>query len=140
MKIVKFEHGNPEMFRLLGVYFCSKDVHKELGGPLYSSPGCTWFVALEYQPDDKGLQEEVVLGFCSMRETESSVWFDYDYVKPTHRGKGISTALSEARNKDAVAKPVMVCVKSERWEKHYLPRGWQVKIKRGSWVYGVRTA
>jgi GNAT superfamily N-acetyltransferase len=127
--ITQYQHGDPEMFRLLGPYFCSKAVHKELGEPIHSDEKTTWFVATE-----KGR----VVGFCSMRNTSKVILYGYGYVDPDYRDRGIFTKLSDARDKVAATlnKPMKVVVRETRWH-HYEKRCWNVATRRGSWIYGV---
>lgn len=132
MKIIHVAHGDTELWTYLGEFFASREVHKACGGPIYSAPGTHWWIALE---------RGKVLGFASMRPTNTAVWFDYAYVVEDARGQGIHARLTEEREKLAQAEhqdlPLRVAVKSERW-KNYKQRGWKVDRKRGSWVYGSR--
>jgi hypothetical protein len=127
-----FQHGSPELWVLLGPFLCNREVHKELSGPICSAPGVTWFIEVE--------GDGVVIGFCSLRETDSAYWFDYGYVVPGRRKKGVFARLAKAREK-YIAKlperPVKIVVPERRW-KHYKSRGWSVQTQRGSWIYGVR--
>lgn len=131
-KIVHLTHGDPELWTHLGQFLVSREVHKELGGPIYSSEGTHWWVALE------GVE---VVGFASMRPTKAGVWFDYAYVVEGARGKGVHGQMAKAREKLANTlhpeTPTKIAVRSDRW-KHYKRRGWTVDRERGSWVYGSK--
>lgn len=128
------EHGDARLWPLLGPFLCDRAVHKELGSPLYSGKGVTWFFAL----DDEGR----VLGFVSLCVTSTGLWHDHDYVVPGRRGKGVHARLAKLRDKriEEIASdlPEKVAVPRHRW-KHYRQRGWKVASERGSWVYGERS-
>ena len=130
VKIVHVMHGDPELWELLGESFCSREVHKELGGPIYSSAGTHWWIAIE-----RGR----MIGFASMRPTTAAVWLDYGFVVESARDKGIFTRLAELRLDLAAADhpdlPLRVAVRAERWS-HYRARGWKKSSQRGAWVYG----
>lgn len=132
MKIVHLQHGDAELWQRLGPYLVSREVHKALGGPIYSTEGTHWWIALE---------RGKVLGFASMRPTKSAVWYDYAYVVDDEREKGVFSALAEARDAAAVELhgdlPTRVNTRADRWS-HYKRRGWTVTSERGEWIYGIR--
>ena len=132
MKIAHLQHGDPDLWTSLGEMMVSRIVDKELGGPIYSVPGTHWWVATE---------RGKVIGFASLRPTESAVWHDYGYVVESARHRGVHAALADARDAFAAetwpSKPARVVTRGKRW-KHYTKRGWQVERQRGSWVYGIR--
>jgi hypothetical protein len=45
MQIDSYQHGADGLWIALGPYLCDRAVHKELGGPIYSTAGMTWLVA-----------------------------------------------------------------------------------------------
>lgn len=134
MLITHVMHGDAELWKRLGEFFVSRDIHKACGGPIYSAPGTHWWIATK---------RGKVIGFASMRPTTNAVWFDYAFVVEGARGQGVHARLAEEREK--VARdihpdlPLRVAVRSERWP-NYEQRGWTADRKRGSWVYGIREA
>lgn len=129
--IIEAEHGDPQMFLLAGPFLCDREVIKELAGPIYSAEGVRWFFAVEGDRD--------VIGFCTVRETPTAYWFDYEYVVPDRRGEGVFTDLAKARDdylRTREPRPLKIACTERRWP-HYEARGWRVQSKRGSWVYGV---
>lgn len=133
VRIQHLEHGDPRLWELIGPALASREVHRELGGPMYSAPDTHWWVAL-----DAG----VLIGFASLRLTSSAAWIDYTYVVESWRGRGLHTQVAAARDAWAaqhVAEglPLRVAVREARWH-HYEQRGWRVSSRRGSWVHGVR--
>jgi len=134
MKIVHLQHGDPDLWVALGEMLVARSVHKELGGPIYSATGNHWWVTRERGD---------VIGFASLRPTDSAVWHDYGYVVEAARHRGVHAELADARDAFAAATwpglPARIVVRDKRW-KHYKKRGWQVERQRGSWVYGIREA
>jgi len=134
VKVIHVMHGDAELWTSLGEFFASRDVHKEIGGPIYSSAGTHWVIAT---------RSGKVLGFASMRPTTTAVWLDYSYVVDSERRNGIHTRLAAAREKLARELhsdlPLRVAVRSERWE-NYKRRGWAVSSTRGGWVHGIMEA
>lgn len=128
MKIRTYAHGDPELWGHLGPFLADRKVHQELGGPIYSTEGVTWFVAIE---------RGKAVGFASLRQTKTARHYDYDYVVPGKRGTGIHAALCEVRDKVAGSGslPRRVVVRESRWH-HYESRGWRLRSRRGSWVTG----
>lgn len=116
----------------LGEFFCSRQVHRDIGGPIFSQLGTVWFVKR-----DEDTQE--VLGFCSLSNRGTTLWYDCAYVRPEYRGTGVFTELAKARDEFAtlLCKPIKVAVKPERWH-HYETRGFVREYERDGWVYGVR--
>jgi len=116
------------MWIVLGQFFCSRAVLKEMAGPMYSAPGMLWFVAFDDDHDD-------AVGFVSLREKDGALWYDYAYVAPDMRGKGIFAKLSKARDKHLRGnrRPLRATMPKRRW-KHYEERGWSIVSQRGSWI------
>ena len=128
--ILKHKH---EPWRVLGRLMCDRAVHRDVGGPLFSGPGSVWFVAL-----DSGGREAV--GFCSLSDRGSTVWYDCAYVVPQCRGAGVFSAVAQQRDEFSarLSKPVKTSVRPERWH-HYAERGFAREYERDGWVYGVRS-
>jgi len=133
MKTVHLTHGDAALWSLMGENFCSRAVHKEIGGPIFSTPGMHWWIATE-----RGR----VIGFASMRPTAAAVWLDYGFVVESERGKGVFAGLAQMRidtaRVDHPDLPLRVAVRADRWSK-YKQRGWRKSSQRGSWVYGELT-
>jgi len=121
-----YKHGEVGMWEAIGPFVASREVHKELGGPLYSDEQTTWFVAYS---------NKAAIGFASMREAKSATHYDYDYVAPSERSKGVYTRLAAARDEAAkkIGKPLETLVCAPRW-KHYRQAGWKKLSERGQWL------
>lgn len=129
MTIETLEFGEDRLFCLLGRFFCSREAHKDLGGPIFGSESMTWFVALE---------EGRAIGFCTLRVEKTAYVFDYAYVMPEWREKGVYRTLSAARQarlETLPPLPVRVCAREQKWP-IWEGRGFVQKQKRGQWIYG----
>lgn len=130
--ITKYDHESPKLWPLLGPLVTSRDVQKELGGPVFSSPNTTWFIAVD------GKQ---VVGFSSLRVSPQGYWFDYTYVVPDRRKKGIHKRLAKEQDTYLATLPpqsLLVCTPKRRWP-HYEKQGFTIQRERGSWVYGIKS-
>lgn len=127
----QYSHTDAELWPQLGPLACSRQVQKELEGPVFSSPAVTWFIARD---------GEQVVGFAAMRVDSKGYWVEYAYVIPERRKQGIHKLLADARAKCLAEMPeqtIRVCCKADRW-KHYKNQGFVVSSERGSWVYGEK--
>ena len=93
MKIIKLiKSENREQFLLsLGDFFTQREVHDELGEPMYNTDNMVWFVAIE---------EEKPVGFTSYSVKDKTIKFAWSYVIPELRRNGIYKQLWEARQND----------------------------------------
>ena len=69
-------------YALMGPYFASLDVAKELERQVYNKPNTHWYVATSGRSD--------VLGFASVHDTGKHYFIDNLYVPPDHRRRGIA--------------------------------------------------
>lgn len=133
IQIEHFEHGAAPLWAAVGRFALSREVHRELGGPMYSAPDTHWWVA------SARLGE--VTGFGSLRITGTAAWVDYSYVLADRRGRGVHGLLADARDAWAATHhpdlPHRVMTRRDRWH-HYVDRGWSVASERGAWVHGIR--
>lgn len=136
MRIDTYIHGSSqdaELWAALGPFLVNREVIAELGGlPIYSVPGVHWFIARD---------SDRVIGFVSMRLAPKAVWYDYGYVVPDRRGRGVFTALAKARDAEAAhdTLPKRIVIREARW-KHYRTRGWKIDSRRGSWIHASKEA
>ena len=128
------------LWAAIGPLLCHRSVHEACGGPIYSVPGVRWFIARSRQREGEPSR---VLGFASLRPTPSALWYDYGYVVPDVRGRGVFTKIAEARDAAALELAPTIhtrtVIRKDRW-KHYKSRGWTIQSRRGSWIHAVRGA
>lgn len=88
LTIVETDNTAPDFYRLVGPFLGSREVHRELGGPVYDDPGKLWWLAM--------LGGDVV-GFCALRVEGRTVKLGSAYVVPDARRCGAYEKLFEAR-------------------------------------------
>jgi hypothetical protein len=131
IEVRMLKHGEGDFYSLAGPFALSKEVHKDLGEPLSSAPGMTWWFALT---------DGVPVGFCTLRETDDSHWLDYHWTVPVNRGKGIQKKLAAAREKHLATlpgKPLRMAARSHNWA-FWEQQGFAVANRRGDWCFGVK--
>lgn len=134
VKIETHIHGSSSdaaLWAALGPFLVDRKVVAELGGlPVYSVPGMHWFIARD---------DGRVVGFAAMRLTPKAIWYDYGYVIPEQRGRGVFASLAKIRDAESAHEnaPLRAAIRSERW-KHYRQRGWKIASKRGSWLHIIK--
>lgn len=132
IEVRKFEHSAKRLWPLVGPWVTSRSVHRELGGPVLSGDGTTWFVALD------GAKP---VGFMQLRDTPTAYWRDAAYVVEGFRGKKVHqrmVAAAESHLSSLPPKPVKVVCRTARW-KHYARRGFKQTSQRGDWIYGEKS-
>lgn len=94
VEVVEIDNADPRFYPWLGPFLGSREVHAELGGPVYDDPGKRWWVA---RSGDK------VVGFCALHVEGPTVKLGSAYVIPSARDEGVYSALFEARLEAAAA-------------------------------------
>lgn len=129
--IVQFRHGETGLWELVGAFLCSREVLKELDGPIYSSEAVTWLVAVE---------DRMAVAFLTLRDTPATYWRDYAYTVPSRRSQGVHNQLAAACDAYLATlspKPLRVLCRQRRWP-HYAARGFVIEKQRGDWITIVR--
>lgn len=85
--IIQIDHKS-RFFATLAKLLLKKEVGKEIGYPVYHYPNSKYCVKI--------IKDEIA-GFASMREIDGLTLFEYDYVIPSHRKKGIYGSLLKFR-------------------------------------------
>lgn len=93
--IVEITNEHPNFYRWIGPFLGSREVHAELGGPVYDDVGKRWWVAFDTAAHD-------VLGFCALTVVGPTVHLGSAYVVPAAREAGVYAQLFEARLRAAV--------------------------------------
>lgn len=129
--IDQLPHTEAKLWPMIGPIVTSREVHKELGGAMFSDVRTMWWVAHE---------GPVVLGCCCARVTDKGIWIDNAYVVKESRKKGVHAALCVAREKwieKQQPSTILVCCRASRWP-HFEKRGFILKSTRGSWKYAEK--
>lgn len=88
LTIVETDNTAPDFYRLVGPFLGSRDVHRELGGPVYDDPGKLWWLAM---------LGGAVVGFCGLRVEGRVVKLCSAYVVPHARRSGVYEQLFQTR-------------------------------------------
>lgn len=129
--IKQFGNSDRGLWPLIGPYTTSREVHKALGGGVFSDADTTWWVAFD---------GDTVVGFCTLRADKNNYWLENSYVIPEARDAGVHTKLSDARLKHMATLPsrtVKVCCRTARWA-YYQERGFHQDSVRGDWIYASK--
>lgn len=129
--IKQYRHEDAALWPLIGPFLASREVHKSLGGPVFSDADTSWWVATE---------SKAVVGFCSLREAKGAYWLENSYVLPDSRGEGIHTKLADVRLKHLATLPsktVKVCCRTARWP-YYEGWGFHQDQVKGDWIYASK--
>lgn len=85
--IIRVIHGKQIFKETIAMAALDKSVRKELGYPINSESGQSWFI---YSGD-------VLFGFCSIINEGKSLHFCHDYVYPSYRKLGLYDKMFEYR-------------------------------------------
>ncbi len=114
-----------KFYCLLGRFFCSPAIIKELEGPIFDGPNYKWLVARD------GLE---IVAFSSCRDAGKGVWwFNQTWVDPRYRRQGLYRRLFQlkedlCRGQGAtVLKGTALTISRGLFEE----RGWTVTSTRG---------
>lgn len=107
----------------LGPFLGRREVHRELGGPIYDEDERTWYVALE-----RGR----VAGFCSAKATSAGAVYQSAYVRPEHRKRDVYQQLWAARDAEWPG-PARATV-TPASQQVFLDHGFHVHATKGRFV------
>lgn len=85
--IYEQEQQKKSFYSIMGYYFASLDIKRELESQLYNKDNSTWFLAYE------GVE---LVGFCSIFEEKNKIYFDNFYIIDDFRNKGYGSLLFDA--------------------------------------------
>ena len=108
MEHIKFENNyilsvyndhESDFWSIMGKYFAFRDWAHEMGNwQFYSKPGSWWFVLTK---QIHSIEDDSVIGFCSIINEKTHNYFDNFYIMPKYRGNGLSKILWDERWKKA---------------------------------------
>lgn len=121
------EAEKKELFCLIGEYFASALVHKELGEAMVSDEKYTWFVAMN---------SDSVQGFAAVKVMKSGSEFSYWWVLPEHRKNGVSVDLFAAAMDylEALEVSKIEATVSEARLETFKKAGFEKVSQRGRWI------
>lgn len=126
MKIKRYAHGEDDFWDLMGSYFASRSVRRELGIPMSSDENHVWFIAMG---------PESVAGFAAIETQKRGCFLRHVYVKADHREKGlmkklVQEAVKYAKSISVSAIHVTVAAKLVDF---YTENGWSESNTRGQY-------
>lgn len=87
IKVFKSDEQDFVFYALMGYYFSSLDIAKELERQVYNKPNTTWILQLT--------DENKVNGFVSVCENKQHYFIDNFYVSPAYRSIGVGSEMIE---------------------------------------------
>lgn len=90
--IVRTNQDQPDFYNLMGPFFGSRQVAKDLGMPIWNDPGREWVVAID-------VDENRPIGCASIEflKTQGKASLKSGWVHPDWRGQGIYNRMFEER-------------------------------------------
>jgi len=82
------DNTSPGFYALMGPYFGSRAVAKELGGSIWDDAGKVWVVAIK---------DSRCIGFCAYVVNKTHIQFCSDYVSREVRQRGVYAVLFSER-------------------------------------------
>jgi len=87
--IKSYSHGENDFWQLMGKYFASYQISKEMGNNIFSDSRYKWWLAIE---------KDVVVGFCAaIINNNGTAALCHGYVIPEYRNMGIYKSLFNKR-------------------------------------------
>ena len=128
MKSVKvygtLEQENSSFYSIMGRYFASRDIGKELEGQLYNDKNSTWYLLY----DDYDL-----VGFCTLFDRNDSLYLDNLYILPNYRNCGNAEFLMKFVLE--TSEKGIFCIASNDYAlRIYKNLGFHVYGNRGKWL------
>lgn len=119
---------DPEVYRLIGPFAMDRAVIRELGGyPITTSPEHRWVVLL-YEP------HVVAFGGLVLLPGDRARW-DWTWVLPNHRRRGLFTAIARRKVELSAGRTVTTCTSNVHVQAVFESLGLTRTHARGAWVH-----
>lgn len=130
VEVVELTNDDPRFYHWIGPFLGSREVHRELGGPVYDDPGKRWWVARK---------RDVVVGFCALTVDGGTARLGSAYVVPEERNDGVYSALFVARLDAALALavPLRAVVRPDA-KKLFAKNGFTATRETANYIYFAR--
>lgn len=127
IRIIEYtvEQQDSSFYSIMGKFFAFRKYAHEMGGwQFYNKDNTVWF--LMYLEDE-------LIGFCSLFNENTHVYFDNAYIFKEFRGHGYSRQLFDARLTCArnLQKEIRVISDNPRQIHNYIRNGFEFYGKRG---------
>lgn len=128
MKLSILTGTEPALYALLAPFAMDRAIVRELGAPVYTSPGHRWVVA---RGDD-----ELLLGWAGVDLTRDGIAvLDWSYVLPEHRQRGVFASLTRVRLDLSMGRTTTASTAKSYLVAWYQRAGFAVTRQNGSWTY-----
>ena len=97
IRIFKSDNQGDNFYVLMGRYFASLDIAKELERQIYNKDNSVWYIST---------YRNTVLGFASLFDNGKYYFLDNLYVRPEYRNDGIARELVTEIVSDHTDKPI----------------------------------
>lgn len=97
IRVFKSDNQGDNFYVLMGRYFASLDIAKELERQIYNKDNSVWYIST---------YKNTVLGFASLFDNGKYYFLDNLYVFPEHRNDGIARELVAEIVSDHTDKPI----------------------------------
>lgn len=121
---VEMTNQTPGFYEALGPFMCSREVHKELGGPIFGDSRYQWVVAFD---------GSTVVGWGSV-VLDKVATLDWSYVLSSHRQQGIYGEIYRRLLVLAGDREIRATSRNPIVQKMYEASGFVRVGARGSWV------
>lgn len=128
--IRRLTNADPDFYPLVGPFLGSRQVHRDIGNPIWDELGKVWYVAL---------QNNVVCGFVAAISQSGGVVFCSDYVVPACRERGVYAELFINRIHDYADEPIITAAVLPAAIKVYASHGFAPIGNRGRYTTMRRT-
>ncbi len=129
--IFEDDGATPDFYCRVGRFFASKQVVKELEGPMFDDEHYVWLLAIK---DGK------IAGFSSCRFDEIGkgiAYFGVTYILPEHRRKGLYRHMFQLKERLCIKHKAKVVrgIANPTSKKVFDDCGWTVQRQAGKWTY-----
>lgn len=97
IRVFKSDNQGDNFYVLMGRFFASLDIAKELERQIYNKDNSVWYIST---------YKNTVLGFASLFDNGKYYFLDNLYVLPEHRNDGIARELVAEIVSDHTDKPI----------------------------------
>jgi len=97
IRVYRSEYQDNKFYAMMGRYFASLDIAKELERQLYNKDNSVWYVST---------YRDKVLGFAAVFDSKNHYFLDNLYVLPDHRGASVASEIVAYIVGDFTDKPI----------------------------------
>ena len=115
-------------YGIMGKYFASREIGKELGSQVYNERDSLWYLLYD---------KSHLLGFCSLFQRTNYLILDNVFVRSEYRNRGYATFLIQSVLEDQ-SKPIKLISQNPVSNHIYEKFGFEQIGQRGKWCIYMR--